>query len=149
MSEHKSRTSWKRTTADFAPETYSRTHTWTLGSGQSIEASAAPEYKGDATKTNPEEGLVAAASSCHMLTFLAFCARKQLVVDSYDDDAVGVLEKGADGRIAVTRITLRPKVVFADGASVSREDLERLHDQAHRGCFIANSIKSEVLVDLG
>lgn len=147
MSHHHATIAWKRTTPDFAYETYGREHLVTFGGGARLAASSAPEYGGDAARPNPEEQLVAALSSCHMLTFLAICARKKLVVDAYDDAADGVLEKNAEGRLAVTRVVLRPKVRFAAGTSVDAAKLAELHASAHRGCFIANSVKTEVTVE--
>ncbi len=88
-----------------------------------------------------------ALSSCHMLTFLAICAKKGIAVDHYDDDAEGVLEKNEEGRLAVTRTTLRPKVTFGEGVRVDAEALRKLHESAHRGCFIAASVKTVVTVE--
>jgi organic hydroperoxide reductase OsmC/OhrA len=82
-----------------------------------------------------------------MLTFLAVCAKKGITVDAYEDAAEGHLEKNADGRLAVTRVTLRPKVTFGAGTSVDGETLSKLHDSAHRGCFIAASVKTDVRVE--
>ena len=82
---------------------------------QSLPASAAPDFRGDADRVNPEEAFVAALSSCHMLTFLALAAKRKFVPDSYLDDAVGYLEKNSQGRLAVTRVMLRPRIVWADG----------------------------------
>lgn len=147
MSNHHATIAWKRTTPDFAYETYGRGHLITFGGGARLEASSAVEYGGDAAKPNPEEQLVAALSSCHMLTFLAICARKKIIVDAYDDAAEGVLEKNAEGRLSVTRVVLRPKVTFAEGANVDAAKLGDLHASAHRGCFIANSVKTEVTVE--
>jgi organic hydroperoxide reductase OsmC/OhrA len=147
MSLHKAAIAWKRRTPDFAYDTYDRSHGWTFGGGTQVEASSAPEFKGKPELPNPEEALVAALSSCHMLTFLAVCARKGLVVDAYDDAAEGHLEKNAEGRLAVTRVTLRPRVTFAPGTAVDGEALGRLHDAAHRGCFIAASVKTAVAVE--
>lgn len=146
MSLHRAAVTWKRKTADFALDTYGREHLVTFGGGARLEVSAASEYHGDATKPNPEEQLVAALSSCHMLTFLAICARKKIVIDAYDDEAEGVLEKNAEGRLAVTQVTLRPRVTFGDGASVDEATLDSLHAAAHRGCFIASSVKTEVTI---
>lgn len=146
MSLHLAAVAWKRSTPDFAYDTYGRDHVVTYGGGARIEASAAPDYKGDGAKPNPEEQLVGALSSCHMLTFLAVCARKKLVVDAYDDQAEGVLEKNAEGRLAVTRVTLKPRVTFAEGTNVDDATLESLHAAAHRGCFIASSVKTEVTI---
>jgi len=147
MSTHLASVRWTRTTQDFDYETYSREHAWTFGSGGGVRASSAPEFKGDPKLVNPEEALVAALSSCHMLTFLAVCAKKGFPVDTYEDDAEGHLEKNADGRLAVTRVTLRPKVTFAAGTAVDASTLAKLHESAHRGCFIAASVKTQVTVE--
>ncbi len=147
MSFHPAFVRWQRSTADFAPETYDRSHTVRFGGGVEIAASSAPAYAGDASRVNPEELLVGALSACHMLTFLAVASRKRLVVDSYADDAEGVLEKDPEGRIAVTRVILRPKVRFAPGVDVDDAALAKLHEAAHRNCFIANSVKTQVTVE--
>lgn len=147
MSIHEARIDWKRGTPDFAYETYDRTHAWTFGGGARIEASSAPEFKGDPALPNPEEALVAALSSCHMLTFLAMCAKRELTVDAYEDAADGHLERNAEGRLAITRVTLRPRVRFAPGTTVDAAALARLHEAAHRGCFIAASVRTEVTVE--
>lgn len=147
MSEHRASLRWRRGEAAFTYETYTRDHVWRFPGGVEVPASSAPEFRGNAALVDPEAALVAALSSCHMLTFLAIAARKRIVIESYDDDAVGVLEKNADGKLAVTRVVLRPKVVFGEGASVSKEDLERLHHRSHEECFIANSVKTDVTVE--
>ena len=82
-----------------------------------------------------------------MLTFLAIAARKKLVVDSYHDETVGVLAKDAAGRLAMTRVTLRPQVRFGGDKVPGPEELRQLQDQAHHACFIANSVKTEILVE--
>lgn len=140
--------SWERTTPDFLYDSYSRSHELRTGSGVVMPASSAPEFLGAADRVNPEEGLIGALSSCHMLTFLAVAARKKWVVDQYTDEAVGTLAKNADGRLAITRITLRPRVVFS-GSGPSPDELNKLHEAAHRGCFIAASIRSEVVIEAG
>src|SRR5262245_11490779 len=145
MSEHRASVRWARGDAPFTYESYPRRHRWTFGGGASLDGSSAPEYLGDAALPNPEEALVMALSSCHMLSFLAIAARKRLTVDSYEDDAVGHMEKNAEGRLAVTKVELRPKVRFA-GAAPSADELRKLHDQAHHVCFIANSVKTDVEV---
>jgi organic hydroperoxide reductase OsmC/OhrA len=146
MSEHRCTIRWRNAGTDMAYETYSRDHDWEFDGGPVVRASAAAAYGGGAGCADPEEALVAAVSSCHMLTFLAIAAKKKLVVMDYTDRAVGHLEKNADGLLAVTRIELRPVVAFAPGVSVSPADLARLHDSAHRNCFIANSVKCAVSV---
>ena len=111
-----------------------------------MPASAAPEYGGSAGAVDPEQALVAAVASCHMLTFLAVAARRRLVVDRYEDDARGVLEKNAEGRLAITQVVLRPHIVFK-GDPPGDAELDRLHQMAHRGCFIAQSVRCEVRVE--
>lgn len=147
MSEHKVTIEWKRETPDFAYETYNRDHDWTFDAGVTIRASATPAYLGSESCVDPEEAFVASLSSCHMLTFLAVAARKRYVVDDYHDEAVGVLEKDAQGRLAITRAILRPKVTFGGQKTPTTEELRQLHDQAHHSCFIANSVKTEVVVE--
>jgi organic hydroperoxide reductase OsmC/OhrA len=145
MSEHKATISWRRGAHDFSYESYSRDHDWSFEGGTRVAASAAPDFKGNAALVDPEAALVAAAASCHMLTFLALAARKRLVVERYEDAAVGILDKNDEGKLAVTRITLRPKVAFG-GSPPSADALTRLHEQAHEHCFIANSVRSEIEV---
>ena len=146
MSEHRAHIDWKRDSADFRYETYTRNHTVRYEGGVEVPASSAPEFLGDAARVDPEATLVAALSSCHLLTFLALAARRRLVVNAYRDDAVGVLEKNADGKLAVTRVVLRPAVEF-EGTQPSAADLEKLHHVAHEQCFIANSVRTEVTVE--
>lgn len=146
MSEHKAEIRWRRTGDDFAYETFDRTHRWRFAGGAALDASSAPEYRGRAELPNPEEALVVALSSCHMLTFLAVAARRRFVVDAYEDDAVGHLEKNADGKLAITRVELRPRATFSGEKRPTPEDVARLHEVAHRECFIANSVKTEVSV---
>src|SRR3984957_2832881 len=99
MSVHRAAVRWKRTSADFTYDSYNRAHDVMFKEGVIVlPASSAPAFKGDADRVDPEEAFVASLSSCHMLTFLAICARKRLVVESYEDDASGTLEKGADGK---------------------------------------------------
>jgi organic hydroperoxide reductase OsmC/OhrA len=147
MSEHKATIDWKRETPDFAYETYNRDHSWSFDASITVRASANPAYLGSESCVDPEEAFVASLSSCHMLTFLAIAARKRLVVDGYHDEAVGVLAKDAAGRLAMTKVTLRPRITFGGEKTPSSEELRQLHDQAHHACFIANSVKTEVAVE--
>ena len=91
---------------------------------------------------DPEDLLVAALSSCYMLSFLAICSKKKITVESYQDDAVGLLEDDG-GTLWIKHVTLRPKVV----ASADAATLEQVHHLAHRACFIANSVKTQVTVE--
>ena len=146
MSEHKFELFWERGGKSFTYETYPRGHHWRFNGGIEVDASSAPEYLGDAALPNPEEALVAALSSCHMLSFLAIAARKRLTVDSYEDAAVGHMEKNTEGKLAITKCELRPRVVFSGATKPNKEDVLKLHEQAHHICFIANSVKTEVTV---
>ena len=146
MSEHRVVVDWRRGSEAFAWETYSRNHEWRFPGGETVPASAAPAFKGDPARVDPEAALVAAISSCHMLTFLALAAKKRFVVDSYVDDAVGFMEENEEGRVAVTRVTLRPDIRFGGARQPSAADLQKLHHQAHEHCFIANSVRTRVTV---
>jgi organic hydroperoxide reductase OsmC/OhrA len=145
VSEHHAKIKWQRSSQDFTYQTYNRAHEWQFAAA-TVPASATKEYRGDESRVNPEEALVAALSSCHMLTFLAVAAKRKLSLDSYDDAAVGVLEKNAAGKLAITRVTLRPKIGWSAGVTVSTEDLAKMHHDAHEGCFIASSVTTEVTV---
>ncbi len=147
MSEHKATVEWKRETADFAYETYNRDHDWIFDAGIRVRASATPAYLGSESCVDPEEAFVASLSSCHMLTFLAIACKKRFNVESYHDQAVGVLEKNSSGHLAITRVTLRPEVRFSGGRAPTLEEVRQLHDQAHHACFIASSVKTEVTVE--
>jgi organic hydroperoxide reductase OsmC/OhrA len=148
VAEHRIMLSWEKGEAPFTYDAYPRNHAIAFKNGQeTMIASGATAYKGDASKADPEDLLVAALSSCHMLSFLAICAKKKLTVKSYQDNAVGFLENdSADGKVGklwMTRVILRPKVVCdADAAT-----LEHVHHLAHEACFIANSVKTEVTVE--
>ena len=147
MSEHTATIEWRRETPDFAYETYNRDHDWSFDGGITVRASANPAYLGSATCVDPEEAFVASLSSCHMLTFLALAAKARYIVDGYRDQAVGVLEKDSSGHLAMTRVTLRPRVAFGGEKRPGPEELRQLHDRAHHACFIANSVKTEVVVE--
>jgi organic hydroperoxide reductase OsmC/OhrA len=95
---------------------------------------------------DPEEGFVAAISSCHMLWFLHVACTRKFTVDHYADHAVGVLEKNRDGKMSVTRVTLRPAVAFSGPAPTAKQ-LTELHEEAHAQCFIANSVKTQIVIE--
>ncbi|MCA9406667.1 MAG: OsmC family protein [Candidatus Omnitrophica bacterium] len=147
MSEHKVIVRWKRTSEDFNYETYSRDHEVEFEGGIKINASAAPSFKGNAAYVDPEEAFVGALSSCHMLTFLAVAAYKKIIIDQYDDQAVGYLEKNAEGKMVVKRVELNPVVKFSGNEVPDQEAIKLLHEKAHQQCFIANSVKTEVTVN--
>ncbi|HEY6288213.1 MAG TPA: OsmC family protein [Nitrospiraceae bacterium] len=149
MSEHKVTLEWKRDTEGFSYESYKRDHVLVFEGGVRVPASAAPAYRGNPAHVNPEEALVAALSSCHMLTFLAVAAKKQFVVDRYSDHAVGFLEKNQKGKLAITRVILRPRVAFGGPTLPTPEQITVLHERAHSECFIANSVLTDVTVKQG
>ena len=147
MSEHTAALRWSRHGRDFRYETFSRDHELTFENGQKTLASSAPAFVGNPEALNPETLLVGSLSSCHMLTFLAICAKRGYVVDHYDDAASGLLDKNAEARMAITRITLRPKVVFSGDKQPTAEELAKLHERAHANCFIGSSIRADVAVE--
>ena len=136
---------WKRN-ADFTYEKYNRDHTLHLGGNQIVENSASVEYFGNPNMANPEELLAASLSSCHMMTLLAIASKSGYIIDSYSDHATAKLEKNAEGYMAVSEITLSPKIEFSGDKKPTTEQLKSMHDKAHRNCFIANSITSKVHV---
>ncbi|MEV6282994.1 OsmC family protein [Kribbella sp. NPDC051770] len=145
MSEHVVDVSWSRGEHEFTYQTYNRDHEWRFDGGITVPGSANPAYLGNPGPVDPEEAFIASLSSCHMLTFLAIAAKKRLVVDSYDDHAVGVMAKNERGKIAITQVTLHPKIVFA-GEQPDAATLERIHHRSHEECFIANSVTTEIIV---
>lgn len=149
MAEHRARIQWQRSGEDFSYETYSRNHFWAFADGIQVPASAAPAFLGDPGRVDPEEAFVAALSSCHMLSFLAIASRKRFVVETYEDNAVGFLEEGNSGKLAMTRVILRPKVTFGGERVPTADQAARMHHQAHEECFIANSVNTEVSVEHG
>jgi organic hydroperoxide reductase OsmC/OhrA len=146
MSEHKATIVWARNGADFGYKTYPRDHAWRFDNGIEIPGSAAPAYLGNPDRVDPEGAFVAALASCHMLTFLALASNRGFVVDSYEDCAVGHLGKNANGKMAVIRIDLHPQITFSGAKLPAQTDLDWLHDKAHKECFIANSVNTEVTV---
>lgn len=148
MSVHRAVVHWRSTDAPFTYETYTRAHVWRFEGGAEVQASAAPSYRGDPDLVDPEEAFVASLASCHLLTFLAIAAREGLVVEDYQDAPEGVLERNDAGRFSMTRVVLRPRVTFGGAAPALAPDvLARLHARAHEECFIANSVRTEVLVE--
>ena len=147
MSEHKVSLRWERGDAAFEYPKYPRNHTWKFDGGHEMTATAAPAYLGDPKNVDPEEAFVAALSSCHMLTFLAYACKKKFVLDEYTDDAVGHMEKNAEGRLAITKVELHPKLKFSGEKQPTDADLEDMHHFAHENCFIANSVKTTVTVE--
>ncbi len=145
MSKHVATIHWQRQSEGFNYRDYNRDHNWSFEGGTRISASAAPEFLGNAANVDPEEAFVASVSACHMLTFLAICAQRKIIVNSYNDKAVGTLEKNSAGRSAVTRIELSPRIEF-EGLAPEKKVQQEIHHAAHEQCFIANSIHTKVTV---
>lgn len=149
MSEHSIRISWVKAAHATNSETYSRDHQAEYSSRTRIAASAAPDFLGNAELADPEQLLANALASCHLLYFLAICEGSGYVVESYEDHATAVVEKLPEGGFGVTSITLRPRAIFSGDKQPNETALHRLHERAHKGCFIANSITSDVHISLG
>lgn len=152
MSEYTARVSWQLdASADFTANRYSRRHVWQFDGGVEVPASSSPGVVplpwSDAQCVDPEEAFVASLSSCHLLWFLSLAAKQGYTVASYVDEASGILAKNAEGKLAMTRVTLRPRVVFAGVRQPEPAVIEALHHQAHETCFIASSVKSEVICE--
>ena len=150
MSEYHATIEWKRETADFDYKTYNRSHSLSFEGGIRVRGSAAPgnvpRSARGAPGVDPEQAFVASLSSCHMLWFLHLAADAKLAVERYADEATGVLEKNAEGRKVMTRVTLRPVVTFS-GRQPDAAEHAVLHERAHHECYIANSVKTEVTVE--
>src|SRR5918998_6330644 len=148
--EYRATIAWTGDGQDMLKGRYGRGHEWRFGGGVTVPASASPAVvpapfsRQDAV--DPEEAFVAALSSCQMLTFVDMARRAGIVVDSYEDEAVGIMERIAPGKMAITRVTLRPRIAFA-GAAPEKAKLDELHHQAHEACFIANSVTTKIAVE--
>jgi organic hydroperoxide reductase OsmC/OhrA len=152
VSEYTADILWERSpNEDFLANRYSRRHEMRFDGGAVVAGSSSPHSvplpMSDACAVDPEEAFVASLSSCHMLWFLAIAAKRRFCVDRYFDAAVGVMQKNAQGKVAVTRVTLRPEVVFSGERLPTRAEIEQLHHTAHDECYIANSVKSEVVCE--
>jgi organic hydroperoxide reductase OsmC/OhrA len=138
---------WSRNGAAFTDLKYSRAHRWRFDGGAVVPGSSSPHVvplpMSDASAVDPEEAFVAALSSCHMLWFLSIAAKRGFVVERYADDAVGVMGRNAQRKMAMTRVTLRPRVSFA-GAAPDAQAHEAMHHEAHKACYIASSVTTEV-----
>ena len=149
MSEHRATIEWTGTASpgDFHKGRYSREHRWTFDGGIVVDASSSPSVVpapwSNPRFVDPEESYVASISSCHMLTFLYVAAKAGFAVTHYRDEAVGVMTKTAQGVAWISRVTLAPRITYADKQPTA-DELAHLHHAAHEGCFIANSVKTEI-----
>lgn len=146
MSSHIVNLSWNRSTKDFNYKTFNRTHNVVFPGGETIKVTSAPEFLGDPSLTNPEELFVTAITSCFMLTFLSITANKGFIINSYVDQAEGILSKNSEGKMAITEVTLHPEIVFQEDKKPDETTLRQLLEKAHANCFIANSVKTNIRI---
>jgi organic hydroperoxide reductase OsmC/OhrA len=151
MSEYQAQIVWQRLSDEpFLDGRYSRVHSWKFDGGVIVPASSAvhsvPLPYSNAENVDPEEALVAAISSCHMLSFLYVAAKTSFVVDAYDDVAVGTMMKDSRGKQAITNVVLAPKILFSGLREPNDALVKTLHHEAHEQCYIANSVRTEITV---
>jgi organic hydroperoxide reductase OsmC/OhrA len=152
MSEHKATVHWEKSSAneDFLKGKFSREHTWTFDGGVTVPASASPSVVrapfSNPANVDPEEAFVASISSCHMLTFVYVAMRQGFVIERYEDEAVGVMTPNEAGVPWVSLVTLHPEIVYGGEKRPTPEEIAHLHHLAHEQCFIANSVKTQIVV---
>jgi organic hydroperoxide reductase OsmC/OhrA len=148
MASYTAEISWVRGEQPFLDNKYKRKHVWRFDGGIEVAGSASPHVVplpySEAAAVDPEEAFVASLSSCHMLWFLSMAVKNKFMVDSYQDAATGVMSKNAEGRWAMTTVTLHPQVRFSGARQPSREELDTMHHEAHEQCFIASSVRTDV-----
>ena len=153
MSAYFATVNWVRDSQEsYIDNQYSRGHEWRFDGGVVVPASSSPHvvplpYSVEAN-VDPEEAFVASLSSCHMLFFLSIAAKRKYVIDAYTDNAVGTMEKDSDGKVSMTKVILKPHVTFSGDKQPTMVQLEKMHHQAHELCFIANSVKTEVVTEI-
>ena len=140
----------KKETESFTDNKYSRGHTWVFDGGVELPASASPQVvplpMSDESAVDPEEAFVAAISSCHMLFFLSIAASSNYIIETYDDQAEGIMSKNEHGQMVMGDIILKPKIVFSGTTIPTAEQIAELHNSAHHKCYLANSIKSTIKI---
>ena len=148
MAEYVAEVIWQRGEQDFLGNRYSRKHLLRFDGGLEIAGSSSPHVvpvpMSDETAVDPEEAFIASLASCHMLWFLSIAAKRRFCIDDYHDNASGLMQANAAGKLFISQVTLRPAVNFSGERLPTREQIEQMHHQAHEECFIANSVKSEV-----
>jgi organic hydroperoxide reductase OsmC/OhrA len=142
---------WTRGSQPFVDRRYSRAHRWLFDGGADVPASSSPLVVplplSDAAGVDPEEAFVASLASCHMLFFLDFASRNGLLVDRYEDRAEGRMGTNAEGRQWIERVVLRPALTLSGQGSGDPAVIADLHHRSHEHCFIAHSVRSEVVID--
>lgn len=148
MSEYKTTVEWNRGGAVFTDNRYSRAHTWRFDGGTEVPASSSPHVvplpMSVAAAVDPEEAFVVSLSSCHMLWFLSLAAQRKWVVESYRDEAVGILSKNNQGKLVMSQVILHPEITFGPNPPPAPAEIMALHHRAHEECFLANSVKTEI-----
>ncbi|MDR3405361.1 MAG: OsmC family protein [Chthoniobacter sp.] len=150
MHEYKATIEWKNQGPDFLKGRYSREHTWTFDGGVTVPASSSPHVvpvpMSNPANVDPEEAYVASLSSCHMLTFVWLAGKKGFLVESYRDEATGVMAKNERGSFWVSKVTLHPRIVWGGDKQPDAAEIDALHHRSHEECYIANSVKTEITV---
>ncbi|HSP88728.1 MAG TPA: OsmC family protein [Ignavibacteriaceae bacterium] len=144
---------WQKKSSEvFSDKKYSREHKWFFDGGIELKASSSPQVvpvpMSNESAVDPEEAFIASISSCHMLWFLSIAADKKFIVETYEDNSEGILEKNSEGKLAVTKINLLPKIIFSGENIPTKKQIEEIHEKAHEKCFIANSVKTEINVKI-
>ena len=151
MPEYTATVSWSRGEAAFTDGLYSRLHTWRFDGGLTLPASASPLHVrvplSEPAAVDPEEAFVAALASCHMLFFLSIARERGFTVDEYRDEAAGVMKRNAAGKHWIARVSLRPKIIFREPVLPTQKDIAHMHQEAHERCYLANSVRTEVVVE--
>ena len=150
MHRYTATVSWSRGDAPFTDMKYSRAHRWAFDGGVEVPASSSPQHVrvpfSDPSAVDPEEAFVAACSSCHLLSFLWVVARRGFTVDGYHDEAEGTMGRNAEGREAITHVALRPRITWV-GDAPDAATIAAMHHEAHDVCYIANSVRTEIVVE--
>ena len=151
MSQYQAKVTWQRQLKEnFTDNKYSRGHQWQFDGGEVVNASSSPHvvplpYSIEAN-VDPEEAFIAAISSCHMLFFLSIAAKKKYVVDSYIDNATGIMQNNTQNKMAMTEVTLNPEIKFSGERFPNKQQIDKVHDLAHQQCFIANSVNTRIVI---
>ncbi len=152
MSTYSATISWSRQKDEkFTDNRYSRAHNWMFDGGETVKASSSPQVVplpySEESAVDPEEAFIASLSSCHMLWFLSIVAKRGFVVEAYEDEVEGIMEKNDEGNLAMTEVTLHPTVRYAEGHQPTKKEDTEMHHEAHEACFIANSVKTKINIE--
>lgn len=152
MGEYKATIRWQHSEGSFREGKYSRKHSWSFDGGVTLPASSSPQVVkvpySDPTGVDPEEAFVASISSCHMLTFLYLAQKRGFDIESYEDEAVGAMSKNEHRVSWVSSVVLSPRIAYRGERVPTREELVKLHDDSHHECFISQSVKTEISVNI-